>query len=158
MGSYSFNKDIKLGESGEDFVIRVLEQKYKMIPLGRRKDNKFDVEMLGLKGAYTFEIKTDDYKKDTGNMAIEFECRGKQSGIKVTEANYYAYCYKKLNELWIVNTTMLRQFIDKTKPHESVGGGDAGSNTKNYLVKKHRLREFIKKHSTDPQDCIFITT
>jgi hypothetical protein len=46
-------------------------------------------EILGHK---RIEVKTDFIAHRTGNLAIEYECRGKPSGISVTDADYYAYC------------------------------------------------------------------
>jgi hypothetical protein len=37
------------------------------------------------------EVKTDLIAHKTGNIAIEYQCRGKPSGIAVTHADYYAY-------------------------------------------------------------------
>lgn len=62
-------------------------------------DFKFDLE-LGQKMEHgladilankRIEAKSDYIAHRTGNIAIEYECRGKPSGIAVTEADYYAY-------------------------------------------------------------------
>ena len=37
------------------------------------------------------EVKTDYLAQKTGNIAIEYQSRGKPSGISITEADYYAY-------------------------------------------------------------------
>lgn len=37
------------------------------------------------------EVKTDYLAQKTGNIAIEYQSRGKPSGISTTEADYYAY-------------------------------------------------------------------
>lgn len=43
------------------------------------------------------EVKTDFMAHETGNIAIEYESRGKPSGIAVTEADFYAYCLPRSN-------------------------------------------------------------
>lgn len=43
------------------------------------------------------EVKTDFLAQETGNVAIEFQSRGKPSGIAVTQADYYAYCLPRAN-------------------------------------------------------------
>ena len=43
------------------------------------------------------EVKTDFLAQETGNIALEYESRGKPSGISVTEADYYAYCLPRAN-------------------------------------------------------------
>lgn len=37
------------------------------------------------------EVKTDFMAHTTGNIAVEYMCRGKPSGIATTHADYYAY-------------------------------------------------------------------
>jgi hypothetical protein len=37
------------------------------------------------------EVKTDFMTKNTGNIAVEFESRGKPSGIAVTKADHWAF-------------------------------------------------------------------
>lgn len=43
------------------------------------------------------EVKTDFMAQETGNIALEYESRGKPSGIAVTEADFYAYCLPLAN-------------------------------------------------------------
>ena len=68
-------------------------------------DFKFDLKIGQLKeqeiGAIfndkKIEVKTDFMAHETGNIAIEFESRGKPSGISTTESDYYAYCLPLAN-------------------------------------------------------------
>lgn len=65
------------------------------------KDNKFDIdlekaeirekELRDILGKSKVEIKTDSIWKTSKNLAIEFRCRGKPSGISVSEAEYYVF-------------------------------------------------------------------
>lgn len=57
------------------------------LEIGQEMENKLS-EILNSK---RIEVKTDFIAHRTGNLAIEYECRGKPSGIAVTEADYYAY-------------------------------------------------------------------
>lgn len=43
------------------------------------------------------EVKTDFLAQETGNIALEYESRGKPSGISTTEADFYAYCLPRAN-------------------------------------------------------------
>lgn len=43
------------------------------------------------------EVKTDFMAQETGNIALEYESRGKPSGISITEADFYAYCLPLAN-------------------------------------------------------------
>lgn len=71
------------------------------------------------------EVKTDmELSKKTGNLYIEYECRGKKSGISTTEADYWAF---KLSDerVIIIGTAELKQKIK-----ELVKSGNARSNVK----------------------------
>lgn len=51
-------------------------------------ENKLHQRLRGAK----IELKTESYLWErTGNIAIEFECSGKPSGIQVTQADYWAH-------------------------------------------------------------------
>ena len=80
-----------------DVVERLKEHQIKT-----NKDNKFDIDLDF--GVYyenslakvlalgKVEVKTErDKWKETGNIAIELTCRGEDSGIKVTEAEWWAH-------------------------------------------------------------------
>lgn len=68
-------------------------------------DFKFDLqvgqiaerEIADIFSGKKIEVKTDYMAQETGNVAIEFQSRGKPSGIAVTEADYYAYCLPHAN-------------------------------------------------------------
>lgn len=63
-------------------------------------DNKFDIDfkdgliaekqLMKLIGTCKIEVKNDFFIDRTGNIAIEYENKGKPSGISVTEADWYA--------------------------------------------------------------------
>ena len=64
-------------------------------------DNKFDIdlskaqirekELRDILSKAKVEVKTDSIWKGSKNLAVEFRCRGKPSGISVSEAEYYAF-------------------------------------------------------------------
>lgn len=68
-------------------------------------DFKFDLqigqiaerEIADIFSSKKIEVKTDFMAQETGNVAIEFQSRGKPSGIAVTQADYYAYCLPLAN-------------------------------------------------------------
>ena len=68
----------------------------------KNKDNKFDIDLrIGeeyedslakILSLEKVEVKTEiDKWKQTGNIAVEIRCRGKLSGLSVTEASYWAH-------------------------------------------------------------------
>jgi hypothetical protein len=144
---YDFNNDVLIGENGEEIIKNFLISKgYKYID--NNKDNKYDLLMSYKNKNYTYEIKTDVFlspKKDTGNIAIEFSSRGKFSGIKVTQADFFVYYIPKLGEIWNIKTSDLLNLIEKEN-FKVTTGGDIGSNTKMYLIKRKDYKSYFKIH------------
>tara|TARA_Y100001938_G_scaffold128908_1_gene183219 strand:+ start:238 stop:642 length:405 start_codon:yes stop_codon:yes gene_type:complete len=82
----------------------------------RNKDNRFDIDLdfgnIGeeyiqkiFDGDGKVEVKTErdmgesNKWKTTGNMVIEFMCRGKKSGISVTQASTWVHCFYYKNKI-----------------------------------------------------------
>lgn len=144
-GNYNFNKDISIGERGEDIVIKhLIKLGFKF--LHKNKDYRYDYKMLFNNKTISYEQKTDVYPKNTGNIVIEFECRGKPSGISVTEADYFVTYFAHFGEVWNIRSNDLRKLINYLKPHVFNMAGDKGSNTKLYSLKKERVRKFFRVH------------
>ena len=154
MAEYSFRKDIIEGEAGEDYIIDFLTKGWKGTLLEKKKDDTWDFKIdFENSGVQTFESKTDVYcippsevngkvikGRDTGNIFIEFSCRGKDSGIKVTEADWFVYYFKFLGELWMIKVQDLKKLIDENNFRVGVGG-DTGSNSSGYLIPKNKFRD-----------------
>tara|TARA_R100001015_G_C4634558_1_gene201278 strand:- start:1504 stop:2028 length:525 start_codon:yes stop_codon:yes gene_type:complete len=156
---YNFNTDINVGEKGESIISNFLiSHGCKFI--NDNKDNKYDLKMLTHNNIpTTIEIKTDVYcypertvisennteeiikARDTGNMFIEKECRGKLSGISVSKSRWFVMYYPYFKQAWFIRTGDLRNLIESNNFYVATGG-DPGSNTKGYLIK----RNFFKKH------------
>lgn len=89
------------------------------------------------------EVKTErDMWKATGNIAIEFESRGKPSGINSTEADYWFHNLAVGEDIvmtLVFPTKTLRQYITNTRPR-MVRGGD-NNTSRLYLIK---LQELVK--------------
>jgi hypothetical protein len=142
-GQLNFNKDIKTGKEGEAFI-RVFLENLGYVFLGECDNNAYDLKMAYMGQEYTYEVKTDTYK-NTGNMAIEFESRGKASGINVTQATYFTYFFPHLGEIWNIRCSKLRKLIAHLSPYVHTGG-DPGSNTKFYLIKKTDVEKYFRVH------------
>ena len=103
-----FDIDLAFGEKGENFVKGVLQ------------------------GNGKIEVKTErDKWKTTGNMIIEYRCRGKLSGISVTKATTWIHCfyYKgKIEFSLIFNVNELKQKVKRLLKEgvarKGVGGDD----------------------------------
>lgn len=145
MANYDFKQDIIEGEDGEQVVLQDLIQMGAKF-ISDNKDNKYDLIVSRKNKEITYEIKTDVYctkERDTGNMFIEFECRGKESGILVSKSDWFVTFYKGINEIWYIKTNELLKLIQSETFRETSNSGDSGSNTKGYLIPRNKYREYF---------------
>lgn len=148
MPYYNFEKDFQVARKTEKQIAMKLVdlfENYEFIDFCDNSD--YDIE-CNLNGKYTtIEIKEDFTCERTGNLGLEFECRGKPSGISVSKADYYIYKVHQPNgkiTLWIVPTEVLKKLIADKRYEVIVNGGDPESNSMNYLFKF----DFIRMHMT----------
>ena len=145
----NFEKDLADGQLGEKAVRHFVETVWhkKFITYG--DTNKFDI-MFQNNRQYPvfFEVKTDLFEKDwdkggTGNMAIEYKCRGKDSGIKTTKAGWFAYYFPNLrkNQLWIIDMDALKKLI-KENDFKSVGAGETYYDNDEKVAKCYLIPRF----------------
>lgn len=143
MPHYNFEKDLNLSIKSEK-ELSILLEKYGISTIKFNSDNRYDIEVRKNNKKYSIEVKEDFLCKNTGNVAVEFECRGKKSGISVTEALFHVY---KIHEpsgkigFYIMRTDTLKMLILNGKYHRIVNGGDSGSNSMNYLFYLSDIKE-----------------
>jgi hypothetical protein len=152
MANYNFKKDIELGEEGEYSVRLDLESiggKF----IEDNKNNSHDLVMeMPIRDSndhklVSYEIKTDVLCRpdfDTGNMFIEFESRGKDSGVVVTKAEWFVTYFKHFREIWYIKSDKLRELIAENQFKVHNDSGDLGSNTKGYLIPRYQFKEYFK--------------
>lgn len=150
-GEYKNNFDmaLKMGESGER-IVRMFLEKLGYIFLSKCENISHDYKFLKGGKEQVFEIKTDvahmfvgddGNLRDTGNIAIEYESRGKKSGIAATNAEFFVTYYPQLNEVWLIKTEKLKEIIRANKDSiKKVEGGDSKSGTKMFLLKKEKFK------------------
>lgn len=111
----NFDIDLQIGESGE---------------------NKLYDLLAGSK----LEVKHDLMAYSTGNIAIEYESRGKLSGLSTTQATYWAFVLAEIETIVVIETNRLKEL---TKKHwnKRIVGGDTNS-SKMVLIP---LTELFKK-------------
>jgi hypothetical protein len=134
-----------LGNDGENIVKHFLQNKGAKF-LNSNNDNKYDLKMFVNNKNKTYEIKTDvicSPKKDTGNLFVEFQCRDKPSGIKVTEADWFVTYFKYLNEIWFIKTQDLKTLINENSFHVIKNAGDIGSKTHGYLINRAKFKSYF---------------
>lgn len=87
------------------------------------------------------EVKTErDMWKSTGNIVVEFESRGKPSGIASTEAEYWFHNLAIGDDIvmtLVFPTKILRNYIAQNMPR-MVRGGD-NNTSRLYLIKLQEL-------------------
>jgi hypothetical protein len=147
MANYDFNEDIHVGEHGEQVVVDDLRT-FNMTFVSDNKDYRYDIVMEKNGKRATYEVKTDvfctpRYNNDTGNMFIEFHSRGKDSGVAVTEADWFVMYYKYLKEIWYIKTDALKKLIADNNFRISEYSGDQGSNTKGYLIPRKEFKDWF---------------
>ena len=116
MANLDFKTDLKLGNDGEGVIINFLERKGCSY-VDSNNDNKYDLKMITNGKETTYEIKTDVFIApiyDTGNIFIEYESRGKASGISVTQADWFVTYFKYLKEIWFIKSETLKQIISES--------------------------------------------
>lgn len=80
----NFDIDLRYGNIGEELVLSLLN------------------------GGQKIEVKTDRMAHKTGNIAIEFQCRGRLSGIATSEADYWAFVLNDNKFVLFIKTDILR--------------------------------------------------
>ena len=145
MANLDFRSDLKLGNDGEEDVVKHLVSKG-CVYVNSNNDNRFDRQLI-VKGVLTsYEIKTDVKCAplfDTGNIFIEYESRGKASGIVVTEADWFVTYFKYLNEAWFIKSDKLKRLINENDFPTFKDAGDIGSATHGYLIKRKDFKEYF---------------
>jgi hypothetical protein len=145
MANLNFRQDLKLGNEGEESVIKFLETKG-LKYISSNNDNKYDLKMGNDENEITYEIKTDVKCAplfDTGNIFIEFESRGKPSGIQITQADWFVTYFKYLNELWFIKSEKLKELIKENDFPVFKDAGDIGSATHGYLIKRKDFKKYF---------------
>ena len=117
-----FQYDLKFGQEGETQIANLL--------------NNSEIE-----------VKRDRQTKETGNVYIEYESRGKPSGLATTKANKWAYILQD-GCMLIIDTKLLKKalrYLIKNKLCiKDMRGGDNNTSL-GVLVNVERLMEGIRE-------------
>jgi hypothetical protein len=144
MGFYSFNEDLQSAQRTEVELADLLRLRGKVVYIGYNDDFRWDLELTFPDGRFvTVEVKNDMMHERTGNLGVEFEYRGKPSGIDKTWADWW--CFALYDGFWVIKTDKLRQLIADNLHFRVAVGGDPGSNTKMYLFRGHILKPYMQQ-------------
>lgn len=151
---FNFRQDHTIAVKTELEVAELLKRsnKFKVKSIKTNNDNRWDLEVHLMDGdIITVEVKEDFTCARTGNVGLEFECRGKLSGISVSKADVYMY---KLHEpsgdisFYLIETDELKRMISEKQYHRIVTGGDPGSGSRNYLFKLDTFKKSARLYHT----------
>ena len=149
------------GHKGEQAVRHFCESVLDLRWLRYNDDSAFDILFRDDEyNLITYEVKTDLFEKNmdedgTGNMAIEYKCRGKKSGIRKTKAMYFAYYIPNVRDrqLWVISVEDLKELL-KDCVFKRVSGGETYYDsdekvTRCYLIDRYRYRRHFDIYSWD---------
>ena len=89
---------------------------------------------------FTIEVKSDK-QSHTSNIAIEYNYKGKPSGILRTKSDLWFNIFPFLNEIWTMKSDELREFCIENG-HKVIGGDKNLSNL--YIMKRDWFKENYK--------------
>ncbi len=155
----NFKKDLAFGNTFEDRLIKLIPHDSFNKPNGYFKE--YDIEFTSDNKITRYEVKTDRMTYKTSNIAIEYECRNKQSGINATTADYFAYFVtdtKDTNKyvLFIIPVDYIKQRIKSRDYRGNISGGDYNA-SKMYLFNANVFLDYYRPElSTHTIEDIFL--
>jgi hypothetical protein len=93
-------------------------------------DNKYDLKIIKDNIETLIEVKSEKQASKTGNIVIEYFCRGKPSGIATTQSHYYYFyvVYPDKYRLFKLPVPTLKEMIlNKLYVRDCIGGDDMAS-------------------------------
>lgn len=143
MGNYNFQLDLANAKETEKAAVKKLEKWLEIESVTFNDDYKYDFLIKLPASSRTYEVKEDLMCGQTGNTVIEYEYRGKPSGISTTEADFWIYKFD--DGFYQISVDKLRKVISDQLYFREVTGGDKGSNTKMYLFRLATLKKKMQK-------------
>ena len=138
----SFNLDLEFGNIYEKKLVDIIPNDSYIIKEGYFP--YYDVEITKDNIITKYEVKADRNTYKTGNIAIEYKCKGIPSGISKTQADYYAYYIVKpynIFELYIIPTDIIKNKINSNEYKRIIFGGD-NKNSEMYIFSLELFEEY----------------
>jgi len=165
--SKEFEKDLQYGNWGEGVMIRFIESFFQTrdnhlsywysiddVQKDKRKLKEWDLrfgiynktDRINYTDKVDFEVKTDMYEINTGNLIFEKSSGGKKSGVFATKAKYFIYFLPLFNEhnIYVIKSEKLIELLNNFNTH-IVSGGDFLSNTMMYKISRVEFDEKFKE-------------
>lgn len=122
--------DLALGESRQELFLKLIEYDEAEIMKGNFKP--YDIRIKYGGEETTIESKADRLTISTGNIAIEYRCSGKPSGITSTQADYWVIFIEGTRDYYLIPTSEITKAIEEHKYTRTTRGGD-GYRSEMYL-------------------------
>lgn len=142
--------DLQDGNLGEKLVSEYLCDKFGWEVIEYNDDKRHDVKLKTGKGIIKIEVKTDRWEKFnrvTNNMVIETFCRGKLSGISITEADYFIYFYPEWEIAYVIRVKKLKEIMNGNPQlfrYQSGVGDDGAVNA--YICNRFAVEKYFKTY------------
>jgi len=138
----NFISDLKFGEYWEQVFLQHIDFDRYVKKGG--KFSKYDLKVYYNDIITRYEVKADRMTYKTNNIAIEYECFNKPSGINTTNADLYVY-FEILPIgyiLYLIPVDYIKKCIIDKKYLKEVKGGDFNK-SKIYLFNKSIFNRFV---------------
>lgn len=145
MSKEQFYKDLEVATKTELEIAELFKQTYNAEIVEWRHDNQYDLKIKIVDRVYTIEIKEDFKSAETSNLSIEYSCRGKNSGIMVTKADFYlikAYVTTSTFKYLMIPVKTIKRLILDKQYIRKVNGGDIGSNSLSFLFRREKIQQY----------------
>lgn len=145
--NYDFKLDLPIAQKTEHEVSFLFDEYYGYKTISICNTKAYDLLISDGKKQISIEVKEDFTCEKTGNVGVEFRCRGRDSGVRTTEADYYVYKVhtpRGTIEFLMISVEKLRSMIFLGLYHRVVVGGDPESNSMNYLFHLETFRRYAR--------------
>lgn len=141
-----FKRDLKKGQKYERLATEYFDYRSVHFPKGKFSDYDFILD-----NKLKIEVKSDIIASTTGNLAIEYKCNGKPSGLHTTKSDFYVYfiCHAdKEDEAFKIPTEELKSLCRKNG--RKVSGGDRNASRMYLLHRDHIIKYLISEKVHGP--------
>lgn len=134
-----FQNQLSQGQKYEKKCLNYLE--YDSVKHMKGYFKEYDLIITKGEEEIKIEVKSDRQASKTGNLAIEYECNKKPSGITSTEADYWIYfiVHPDRDECYKIPIDDLKNLV---KDCRKVSGGD-GMRSRMYLLHRTKIQNYL---------------
>ena len=140
--SSNFIHDLQIGQLYEIEALKYLEYDSYIQSDITKKISEYDLKIKRNNIETKIEVKADLKCQFTGNIAIEYSCNNKRSGISTTTADFWVVFVVYNNSENKCYKIPIRDLKTLIKPCIRVSGGD-GFRSRIFLLSKYKCEKYI---------------